>query len=340
MALRVAINGFGRIGRNILRSIIEYNRTDIEVVAINDLGPVETNAHLLRYDSIHGRFPAKVTVDGDSLIIEANGKTYAPIKVTAIRNPAELPHKALNVDIAFECTGIFTARDKAAAHLEAGAKRVLVSAPSDGADKTIVYGVNTDSLTAQDMVISNASCTTNCLAPVAKVLNDLCGIESGYMTTIHSYTNDQPSLDQMHKDLYRARAAALSIIPTSTGAAKAIGLVIPELKGKFDGSSVRVPTPNVSCVDLVFNAGRDVTKDEINAAIKAAADGAMKGVLAYTDEPLVSRDFNHEPASSTFALPQTQVIGSRLVRILSWYDNEWGFSTRMADTAVAFGKFL
>ena len=340
MALRVAINGFGRIGRLVLRSIIEHNRTDIEVVAINDLGPVETNAHLLRYDSIHGRFPAKVAVEGDSLVITANGKTYAPIKVTAIRNPAELPHKDLGVDIAFECTGIFTARDKAAAHLEAGAKRVIVSAPADGADKTIVYGVNHETLTASDMVISNASCTTNCLAPVAKVLNDLCGIESGYMTTIHSYTNDQPSLDQMHKDLYRARAAALSIIPTSTGAAKAIGLVIPELKGKFDGSSVRVPTPNVSCVDLVFNAARDVTKDEINAAIVAAADGPMKGVLAYTDEPLVSHDFNHEPASSTFALPQTQVIQGKLVRILSWYDNEWGFSSRMADTAVALGKFL
>ena len=340
MALRVAINGFGRIGRLVLRSIVEHNRTDIEVVAINDLGPVETNAHLLRYDSIHGRFPAKVEVQGDSIVITANGRTYAPIKVTAIKNPAELPHKDLNVDIAFECTGIFTARDKAAAHLEAGAKRVIVSAPADGADKTIVYGVNHDSLTAADMVISNASCTTNCLAPVAKVLNDLCGIESGYMTTIHSYTNDQPSLDQMHKDLYRARAAALSIIPTSTGAAKAIGLVIPELKGKFDGSSVRVPTPNVSCVDLVFNASHDVTKDEISAAIKAAADGPMKGVLDYTDEPLVSHDFNHIPASSTFALPQTQVIGGRLVRILAWYDNEWGFSSRMADTAVAFGKFL
>ena len=340
MALHVAINGFGRIGRLVLRSIIEHNRTDIEVVAINDLGPVETNAHLLRYDSIHGRFPAKVAVEGDSLVITANGRTYAPIKVTAIRNPAELPHKDLGVDIAFECTGIFTARDKAAAHLEAGARRVIVSAPADGADKTIVYGVNHMALTKDDTVISNASCTTNCLAPVAKVLNDLCGIESGYMTTIHSYTNDQPSLDQMHKDLYRARAAALSIIPTSTGAAKAIGLVIPELKGKFDGSSVRVPTPNVSCVDLVFNASRDVTKDEISAAIKAAADGAMKGVLDYTDEPLVSHDFNHIPASSTFALPQTQVIGGRLVRILAWYDNEWGFSSRMADTAVAFGKFL
>ena len=340
MALRVAINGFGRIGRLVLRSIIEHNRTDIEVVAINDLGPVETNAHLLRYDSIHGRFPAKVAVEGDSLVITANGKTYAPIKVTAIRNPAELPHKDLKVDIAFECTGIFTKRDTAAAHLEAGAKRVIVSAPADGADKTIVYGVNHDVLTKDDLVISNASCTTNCLAPVAKVLHDLCGIVNGYMTTIHSYTNDQPSLDQMHKDLYRARAAALSMIPTSTGAAKAVGLVLPELKGKLDGSSIRVPTPNVSAVDLVFNAGREVTKDEINAAIKAAADGPMKGVLAYTDEPLVSHDFNHEPASSTFALAQTQVIEGKLVRILSWYDNEWGFSSRMADPAVAFGKFL
>lgn len=340
MALRVAINGFGRIGRLVLRSIVEYNRTDIEVVAINDLGPVETNAHLLRYDSVHGRFPAEVKVEGDSLVITANGRTYTPIKVTAIKNPAELPHKDLKVDIAFECTGIFTARDKAAAHLEAGAKRVIVSAPADGADKTIVYGVNHASLTAEDMVISNASCTTNCLAPVAKVLNDLCGIESGYMTTIHSYTNDQPSLDQMHKDLYRGRAAALSMIPTSTGAAKAVGLVLPELKGKLDGSSIRVPTPNVSAVDLVFNASRDVTKEEINAAIVAASDGAMKGVLAYTNEPLVSSDFNHEPASSTFALNQTQVISGKLVRILSWYDNEWGFSSRMADTAIAFSKFL
>ena len=340
MALRVAINGFGRIGRLVLRSIVEYNRTDIEVVAINDLGPVETNAHLLRYDSVHGRFPADVKVEGDSLVITANGRTYAPIKVTAIKNPAELPHKDLKVDIAFECTGIFTARDKAAAHLEAGAKRVIVSAPADGADKTIVYGVNHDTLSAEDMVISNASCTTNCLAPVAKVLNDLCGIESGYMTTIHSYTNDQPSLDQMHKDLYRARAAALSMIPTSTGAAKAIGLVVPELKGKLDGSSIRVPTPNVSAVDLVFNASRDVTKEEVNAAIIAAADGPMKGVLAYTNEPLVSSDFNHEPASSTFALNQTQVISGKLVRILTWYDNEWGFSSRMADTAIAFSKFL
>ena len=340
MALRVAINGFGRIGRLVLRSIVEHGRTDIEVVAINDLGPVETNAHLLRYDSIHGRFPAKVTVNGDSITIEANGRTYGPIKVTAIKNPAELPHKELGVDIAMECTGIFTARDKAAAHLEAGARKVIVSAPSDGADKTIVYGVNHTALTADDKVISNASCTTNCLAPVAKVLNDLCGIESGYMTTIHSYTNDQPSLDQMHKDLYRARAASLSMIPTSTGAAKAVGLVLPELKGKFDGSSIRVPTPNVSVVDLTLTPSRETTKDEVNALLKAAAEGPLKGVLGYTDEPLVSIDLNHDAHSSTIDSLETSVIEGKLVRVLSWYDNEWGFSNRMVDTAGAIGKLL
>ena len=335
MALRVAINGFGRIGRLVLRSIFEFGRRDIEVVAINDLGPIETNAHLLRYDSTHGRFPGRVTVDGDTIDIG-----LGPIKCTAIRDPAELPHKDLGVDIALECTGIFTSKDKASAHLKAGARRVLVSAPADHADKTIVYGVNHESLTADDVVVSNASCTTNCLAPVAKVLQDLCGIERGYMTTIHSYTNDQPSLDQLHKDLYRARAAALSMIPTSTGAAKAVGLVLPELKGKLDGSSIRVPTANVSVVDLVIEASRTVTKDEINAAVTAAADGPMKGVLGYTDEPLVSSDFNHIANSSTFALPQTQVIDGRMARVLSWYDNEWGFSTRMADTALAMAKFL
>ncbi len=335
MAVRVAINGFGRIGRLVLRSIVEYGRTDIEVVAINDLGPVATNAHLLRYDSTHGRFPAEVTA-GEDWIDVGHGK----IRVTAIRDPKELPHKELGVDIAFECTGIFTTRDKAAAHLDAGAKRVLVSAPCDGADKTIVYKVNDQVLTADDLVVSNGSCTTNALAPVAKVLNDLFGIERGYMTTIHSYTNDQPSLDQLHKDLYRGRAAAVSMIPTSTGAAKALGLVLPELKGKLDGSSVRVPTPNVSVVDLVVEAGRPVTVDEINAAVKAAADGPMKGVLGYTNDPLVSVDFNHIPASSTFALPQTQVIEGKMARVLSWYDNEWGFSTRMADTALAMAKFL
>ena len=335
MTVRVAINGFGRIGRLVLRSIVEHGRTDIQVVAINDLGPVETNAHLLRYDSVHGRFPGTVTVDGDTIDVG-----YGPIKVTAIRDPKDLPHKALNVDIALECTGLFTARDKAAAHLEAGAKRVIISAPGDGVDKTIVFGVNHDTLTAADTVISNASCTTNCLAPVAKVLQDLCGIERGYMTTIHSYTGDQPTLDTMHKDLYRGRAAAMSMIPTSTGAAKALGLVIPALAGKLDGSSIRVPTPNVSVVDLTWVPGRTVTKEEINEALKAAAAGPLKGVLAVTDEPLVSIDFNHVPASSTAALAQTQVIDGGLGRVLSWYDNEWGFSTRMSDTAVHMAKLI
>ena len=333
MTVRVAINGFGRIGRLVLRSIVEHARRDIEVVAINDLGPVETNAHLLRYDSVHGRFPGVVTVDGDTIDV-GMGK----IKVTAIRDPAELPHKALGVDIALECTGLFTSKDKAKAHLEAGARRVLVSAPCDNADKTIVYGVNHDILTEDDLIVSNGSCTTNCLAPVAKVLLELCGIERGYMTTIHSYTGDQPTLDTMHKDLYRARAAAMSMIPTSTGAAKALGLVIPELAGKLDGSSIRVPTPNVSVVDLKIVPGREVTRDEVNAAISAAAAGPLKGVLATTDEPLVSTDLNHVAASSTVALPQTQVIEGKLVRVLSWYDNEWGFSTRMADVALELAK--
>ncbi|KQP47402.1 MULTISPECIES: type I glyceraldehyde-3-phosphate dehydrogenase [unclassified Methylobacterium] len=335
MSVKVAINGFGRIGRNILRAIHEAGRKDIEVVAINDLGPVETNAHLLRFDSIHGRFNAKVEVDGDFIVVDGQR-----IKVTAVRNPAELPHRELGVDIALECTGIFTSKDKAKAHLDAGAKRVIVSAPADGADLTVVYGVNHDQLTADHLVISNASCTTNCLVPVAKVLNDLVGIERGFMTTIHSYTNDQPSLDQMHKDLYRARAAALSMIPTSTGAAKAVGLVLPELKGKLDGTSIRVPTPNVSAVDLVFTAKRQTSVEEINNAIRAAADGPLKGVLAYTDQPNVSIDFNHDPHSSTFHLDQTKVMDGTFVRILSWYDNEWGFSNRMADTAVAMGKLL
>ncbi|ASY58136.1 type I glyceraldehyde-3-phosphate dehydrogenase [Sinorhizobium sp. CCBAU 05631] len=336
MTVKVAINGFGRIGRNVLRAIVESGRTDIEVVAINDLGPVETNAHLLRFDSIHGRFPADVKVDGDAIVINS-GK---PIKVTAIRNPAELPHKDLGVDVAMECTGIFTARDKAAAHLEAGAKRVIVSAPADGADLTVVYGVNHDKLTKDHLVISNASCTTNCLAPVAKVLNDAIGIDHGMMTTIHSYTNDQPSLDQMHKDLYRARAAALSMIPTSTGAAKAVGLVLPELKGKLDGFAMRVPTPNVSVVDLKFVAKRDTTKEEINAAIKAAADGPLKGILGYTLAPNVSIDFNHDPHSSVFHMDQTKVMEGKFVSILTWYDNEWGFSNRMSDTAVALSKLI
>ncbi len=335
MTVRVAINGFGRIGRLVLRSIVEHGRKDIEVVAINDLGPVETNAHLLRYDSVHGRFPGTVTVDGDSIDVG-----FGKIKVTAIRNPAELPHKDLGIDIALECTGLFTTKEKASAHLSAGAKRVLVSAPCTDADKTIVYGVNHQTLTAADLIVSNASCTTNCLAPIAKVLHELAGIERGYMTTIHSYTGDQPTLDTMHSDLYRARAAAMSMIPTSTGAAKALGLVIPELLGKLDGSSIRVPTPNVSVVDLTWVPGRSVTKEEINAALIAAANGPLKGVLAVTDEPLVSIDFNHVAASSTAALAQTQVIDGGLGRVLSWYDNEWGFSTRMSDTALAMAKLL
>ncbi|QUS35737.1 type I glyceraldehyde-3-phosphate dehydrogenase [Falsirhodobacter algicola] len=333
MSVKVAINGFGRIGRNVLRGIIESGRTDIEVVAINDLGPVETNAHLLRFDSVHGRFPAEVKTTADT--IDAG---RGPIRVTALRNPAELPWG--DVDVVLECTGIFTSKEKAKIHLENGAKRVVVSAPSDGADKTIVFGVNHDTLTKDDLVISNASCTTNCLSPVAQVLNDAIGITKGFMTTIHSYTGDQPTLDTMHKDLYRARAAALSMIPTSTGAAKAVGLVLPELKGKLDGVAIRVPTPNVSVVDFVFEAARDTTVEEINDAIRAAADGRLKGILGYTDAPNVSSDFNHDPHSSIFHMDQTKVMEGRMVRILSWYDNEWGFSNRMADTAVAFGKLI
>ncbi|WP_296580446.1 type I glyceraldehyde-3-phosphate dehydrogenase [Xanthobacter sp.] len=333
MSVKVAINGFGRIGRNVLRAIIESGRTDIEVVAINDLGPVETNAHLFRFDSVHGRFSGEVKVAGDTIDVGRG-----PIKVTAVRNPAELPHKELGVDIALECTGIFTSRDKAAAHLAAGAKRVLVSAPADGADLTVVFGVNHEKLTSEHLVVSNASCTTNCLAPVAKVLNDAVGIEKGFMTTIHAYTGDQPTLDTMHKDLYRARAAAMSMIPTSTGAAKAVGLVLPELAGKLDGTSIRVPTPNVSVIDLKFVAKRATSKEEINEAIIAAAAQELKGILGFTDQPNVSIDFNHNPNSSTFHLDQTKVMEGTLVRVLSWYDNEWGFSNRMADTAVAMGK--
>ena len=335
MTVRVAINGFDRIGRLVLRSIIENDRKDIEVAAINDLGPVATNAHLLRFDSVHGRFPADVQVDGDKIVI--NGK---PILCTAIRDPKDLPHRELDIDIAMECTGIFADKEKASAHLEAGAKRVLVSAPATNADKTIVFGVNHDLLTKDDLVVSNASCTTNCLSPVAKVLHDLVGIEKGMMTTIHSYTNDQPSLDQMHKDLYRGRAAAVSMIPTSTGAAKAVGLVLPELNGKLDGISVRVPTPNVSVVDLKFVSKKKTTPEEINAAIKAAADGPMKGVLGYTDQPNVSIDFVHDPHSSIFHLDQTKVMDGNFCSILTWYDNEWGFSTRMADTALAMAKLI
>ncbi len=335
MTVKVAINGFGRIGRLVLRAIVESGRKDIQVVAINDLGPVETNAHLLRYDSVHGRFPAEVKVEGEHIVV--NGQK---ILVTAIKNPAELPHQQLGVDIAMECTGIFTSKDKAKLHLDAGAKRVLVSAPADGADITVVYGVNHKNLTKDHLIVSNASCTTNCLAPVAKVLHELVGIEKGYMTTIHAFTNDQPSLDQMHKDLYRARAATLSMIPTSTGAAKAVGLVLPDLKGKLDGSAIRVPTPNVSAVDLKFVAKRATTAEEINNAIKKAADGELKGILGYTDVPNVSVDFNHDPHSSTFHLDQTKVLDGTLVRILSWYDNEWGFSNRMSDTAIAMAKLI
>jgi len=336
MAVKVAINGFGRIGRNVLRAIVESGRKDIEVVGINDLGPVETNAHLIRFDSVHGRFPHEVTTGADWIDV-GTGK----IKVTAIKDPTTLPWKELGVDVALECTGIFTAKDKASMHLTAGAKRVLVSAPADGADLTVVYGVNHDKITKDHIVLSNASCTTNCLSPVAKVLNDVIGIDTGFMTTIHSYTGDQPTLDTLHKDLYRARAAALSMIPTSTGAAKAVGLVLPELKGKLDGVAIRVPTPNVSVVDLVFNAKRATSVAEINEAIKAAAtNGPLKGVLGYTDQPNVSSDFNHDPHSSIFHLDQTKVMNGTLVRILSWYDNEWGFSNRMADTAVAIAKTL
>ncbi|SMH57021.1 type I glyceraldehyde-3-phosphate dehydrogenase [Mesorhizobium australicum] len=335
MTVRVAVNGFGRIGRNIVRAIYESGRKDIDVVAVNDLGPVETNAHLLRFDSVHGRFPGEVTVKGDVISIGTDS-----FKVTAIKDPSQLPWKELGIDIALECTGIFTARDKAAAHLTAGAKRVIVSAPSDGADLTVVYGVNHDKLSKDHMVISNASCTTNCLAPVAQVLNDAIGIEKGMMTTIHSYTGDQPTLDTMHKDLYRGRAAALSQIPTSTGAAKAVGLVLPELKGKLDGISVRVPTPNVSLVDLKFVAKKATTVEEVNNALIAASEGRLKGILGVTRHPNVSIDFNHDPHSSTVALDQTKVMDGNFVSVLSWYDNEWGFSNRMGDTAVALGKLI
>jgi len=333
MTVKVAINGFGRIGRNVLRAIVESGRTDIEVVAINDLGPVETNAHLMRFDSVHGRFPGVVTT-GEDWIDVSRGK----IRVTAIRDPKDLPWAG--VDIAMECTGIFVTKDKASAHLANGSKRVLVSAPCDGADKTIVFGVNHGTLTGADLVVSNASCTTNCLSPVAAVLQAAIGIEKGMMTTIHSYTGDQPTLDTMHKDLYRGRAAALSMIPTSTGAAKAVGLVLPELAGRLDGFSIRVPTPNVSVVDLKFIAKRATSVAEINEAIKAAANGPLKGVLGFTEWKNVSSDFNHDPHSSVFHMDQTKVMDGTLCSVLSWYDNEWGFSNRMADTAVAMGALL
>ncbi len=333
--VKVAINGFGRIGRNVLRALKESGRTDIEVVAINDIGSVEMNAQLLRYDSVHGPFPGEVKVNGDTIDCG-----LGPIKVVAERNPADLPWKEMGVDIAMECTGIFTAKDKAMAHIEAGAKKVLVSAPSSGADLTVVYGVNHDKINGDQQVISNASCTTNCLAPVAKVLHDLCGIDHGYMTTIHAYTGDQRIHDAPHKDPRRARAGALSMIPTSTGAAKAVGLVLPELNGKLDGSAIRVPTPNVSVVDLKFVPQRETSIEEIHTAIKRAAEQEMKGVLAFNEEPLVSIDFNHNSHSSTFDATQTQIVDGRLVRVVSWYDNEWGFSNRMNDNAAVMAKFL
>ncbi|MEO1065777.1 MAG: type I glyceraldehyde-3-phosphate dehydrogenase [Pseudomonadota bacterium] len=331
MTVNVAINGFGRIGRNVLRAIVESGRTDIKVVAINDLGPVETNAHLMRYDSVHGKFPGEVKVDGDTIDVGTG-----PIRVTAIRDPKELPWG--DVDVAMECTGIFASKEKAAVHLENGSKSVLISAPGGSDVKTIVYGVNHDTLGPDDKIVSNASCTTNCLAPVAHVMQEKFGIEKGYMTTIHSYTGDQPTLDTMHKDLYRARAAGVSMIPTSTGAAKAVGLVLPELAGKLDGSAIRVPTPNVSVVDFKFVPKQEVTAEEVNDAIIAATGNELKGILGYTDEPLVSQDFNHDAHSSIFALDQTKVLEGNLVRILTWYDNEWGFSNRMSDTAVAMAK--
>ena len=327
MPVKVAINGFGRIGRNILRAIIESDRSDIEVIAINDLGSVATNAHLLQYDSVHGRFPVKIKHSETSL-----NAGRGDIRVTALRNPADLPWQ--DVDVALECTGVFTGREKAAIHLDNGATRVLVSAPSKGADKTIVYGVNHTEISAEDRVISNASCTTNCLSPVAQVLHQNIGIKRGFMTTVHSYTGDQPALDTMHSDLYRSRSAALSMIPTSTGAAKAVGLVLPELAGKLDGVAIRVPTPNVSCVDLTFETLRDTSAAEINQMVTAAAAGPLNGVLGITDEKLVSIDFNHDPRSSILATDQTKVMDGNLCRVLIWYDNEWGFSNRMADTSV------
>ena len=333
MSVRVAINGFGRIGRNILRAIVESARDDIIVVGINDLGPVETNAHLLRYDSVHGKFPADVKVSGNDLDVG-----QGPIKVTSIRDPKDLPWKELDVDIAMECTGIFASREKASMHLDAGAKRVLVSAPASGVDLTVVYGVNHQKISKDHLVISNASCTTNCLAPIAMALNNGVGINQGFMTTIHSYTGDQPTLDTMHSDLYRSRAAAGNMIPTSTGAAQAVGLVLPELNGKLDGVSVRVPTQNVSVVDFKFNASRSTSVDEINNIIRDSANGKLNNILGFTDEALVSSDFNHDSRSSIFHMDQTKVMDNTFVRVLSCYENEWGFSNRMSDTAIAIGK--
>ena len=336
MAVKIAINGFGRIGRLVLRAMIESGRTDVEPVLINDLGSVEDNAHLLRYDSVHGRFPGTVEVRGDSLVITHGGRIYAPIKVTAERDPSKVPLSG--VDVAMECTGLFTKREAAAQLLTAGARKVLVSAPADGVDATIVYGVNQKTLTKDMTVISNASCTTNCLAPMAKVLHEAFGIERGYMVTIHSYTGDQKTVDTLHKDLHRARAAALSMIPTTTGAAKAVGLVLPELKGKLDGTAIRVPTPNVSLVSLDVNLKKQATAEEINAAMKKAAEGELKGILDYSTAKLVSADFNHVAYSCSFDAPQTTVVDGALARVMGWYDNEWGFSSRMSDTAALFGS--
>ncbi len=335
MATKVSINGFGRIGRLVARAILEREDHDLELVAINDLADTNANALLFAFDSTHGRFPGTVEVDGNNLIV--NGKTIA---VTSERNPGDLPHAAMGIDIVLECTGFFQSHDAAKPHLDAGAKRVLISAPASGVSATVVYGVNHSILTADDIIVSNASCTTNCLSPVAKVLNELVGIERGFMTTIHSYTNDQRMLDQMHSDMRRARGGAQNMIPTTTGAARAVGLVLPELAGKLDGSSVRVPTPNVSLVDLVFQPGRDTSAEELNAALKAAAEGPMKGVLDYTDKPLVSSDFNHHPASSTIDSLETSVMEGKLARVVSWYDNEWGFSNRMIDTAGVMAGLL
>jgi glyceraldehyde 3-phosphate dehydrogenase len=333
MAVRVAINGFGRIGRLALRALFEAGRDDLEVVAVNDLGPVETNAHLLKYDTVHGPFPGEVRVKGDAIDIGRG-----PIRVLAERDPARLPWADLGVEVALECTGLFRKRDQAALHLDAGAKRVLISAPAEGADLTVVYGVNHDKLEASHEIVSAASCTTNCLAPVAFVLHRAIGIARGYMTTVHAYTGDQRLVDTLHKDLRRARAAAHSMIPTSTGAARAVGLVLPELKGKLDGCAIRVPVLNVSLVDLTFEAARETDAAEINAAIQEAAAGPLEGVLAVTGEPLVSSDFNHHPASSIFDLTQTQVVDARFARVMAWYDNEWGFAMRMLDVAAAMGK--
>ena len=336
MTVKIAINGFGRIGRLVLRALVESGRDDLEVVAINDLGSTEANAHLFRYDSVHGRFPGVVEISGNTITVRHNGRVFGPITVSAERDPTKVPYQG--VDIAMECTGIFTSKEKASLLLQAGAKKVLISAPGENADATIVYGVNHKTLTRDMTVVSNASCTTNCLSPVAKVLHDNFGIERGYMVTIHSYTGDQPTLDTLHKDLHRARAAALSMIPTSTGAAKAVGLVLPELKGKLDGTAIRVPTPNVSLVSLDVVLKTPATKDQVNAAMKAASEGELAGILGYNTDKLVSSDFNHCAASSTFDATQTAVVDGALVRVLSWYDNEWGFSNRMSDTAAYWGN--